>query len=42
MRNREERLQKQREYYAANRERILAWHRDRLERERRRLFGGFD
>ena len=42
LRHREERLAKQRAYYWANRERILQWHRDRLERERRRLFGGFD
>ena len=40
LRHREERLSKQRAYYWANRERILQWHRDRLERERRRLFGG--
>lgn len=29
MSHREERLEKQREYYKANKERILAWHRNR-------------
>lgn len=39
VRHRDERLAKQRAYYKANRERILQWHRDRRERERRLVFG---